>query len=54
MEQERSNTASRKGKHFSRNERILMEGFLRAGMTGSEIAKDLILVMMRHVAHSIN
>ncbi len=41
MEQERSNTASRKGKHLSRNERILMEGFLRAGMTRSEIAIQL-------------
>ncbi len=41
MEQERSNTASRKGKHLNRNERILMEGFLRAGMTRSEIAIQL-------------
>ncbi len=38
MEQERGNTASRKGKHLNRNERVLMEGFLRAGMTRSEIA----------------
>ncbi len=41
MEQERSNTALRKGKHLNRNERILMEGFLRAGMTRSEIAIQL-------------
>ncbi|MEI6890565.1 MAG: hypothetical protein V5783_00200 [Pontiella sp.] len=41
MEQERSNTALRKGKHLNRNERILMEGFLRAGMSESNIVKEL-------------
>jgi len=38
MEQEKGNTPSRKGKHLNRNERILIEGFLTAGMSESEIA----------------
>jgi IS30 family transposase len=41
MEQEKGNTASRKGKHLNRNERILMEGFLKARMAKSEIARQL-------------
>lgn len=41
MEQRKGNTPSRKGKHLNRNERILIEGFLRAGMAESEIARLL-------------
>lgn len=41
MEQEKGSTPSRKGKHLDRNERILIEGFLRAGLTKSEIAREL-------------
>jgi IS30 family transposase len=41
MEQNKSNTPLRKGKHLNRNERILIEGFLKAGMTESEIAGQL-------------
>ena len=41
MEQKKGNTPSRKGKHLNRNERILIEGFLKAGMTESKIARQL-------------
>ena len=41
MEQEKDNTSSRKGKHLIRNERILIEGFLKAGTTVSWIAAEL-------------
>lgn len=41
MEQEKGNTPSRKGKHLNRNDRILIEGFLRAGMAESTIARQL-------------
>lgn len=41
MEQQKGNTPSRKGKHLNRNERILIEGFLKAGMDESEIADQL-------------
>lgn len=41
MEQNKSNTPLRKGKHLNRNERILIEGFLKAGMTESKIASQL-------------
>lgn len=41
MEQEKDNTPSRKGKHLNRNERILIEGFLKAGMTPKWIALEL-------------
>ena len=41
MEQTKDNTPSRKGKHLNRNERILIEGFLKAGMNASEIASQL-------------
>lgn len=36
MEQNKGNTPDRKGKHLNRNERILIEGFLKAGMEESE------------------
>lgn len=38
MEQKKGNTPSRKGKHLNRNERILIEGFLKAGMAEAELA----------------
>jgi IS30 family transposase len=41
MEQRKGNTPSRKGKHLNRNERILIEGFLKAGMAEFEIARQL-------------
>ena len=41
MEQQKSITESRKGKHLNRNERILLEGFLKAGKTKSWIAEEL-------------
>jgi IS30 family transposase len=41
MEQKKGNTPLRKGKHLNRNERILIEGFLKAGMTKPEIAGQL-------------
>ncbi len=41
MEQEKGNTPSRKGKHLNRNERILIEGFLKSDMAESEIARQL-------------
>jgi len=41
MEQEKGNTASRKGKYLNRNERILIEGFLKAGMNKSDVARQL-------------
>jgi len=41
MEQENANTPVRKGKHLNWNERILIEGFLKAGMEESCIAKEL-------------
>jgi IS30 family transposase len=41
MERKKGNTPSRKGKHLNRNERILIEGFLRAGMEEPEIACQL-------------
>jgi len=41
MEQRKSNTPSRKGKHLNWNERILIEGFLKAGMSETNIAKEL-------------
>lgn len=41
MEQNKSNTPSRKGKYLNWNERILIEGFLKAGMTISQIAEQL-------------
>ncbi len=39
MEQEKGNTPSRKGKHLNRNERILMEGLLKAGIAKAEISR---------------
>lgn len=41
MEQGKGSTPSRKGKHLNRNERILIEGFLKAGMAESDIAGQL-------------
>ena len=41
MEQKKGNTPSRKGKHLNFNERILMEGFLKAGLSESNIAREL-------------
>lgn len=41
MEQKKGNTPSRKGKHLNRNERILIEGFLKVGMAESDIASQL-------------
>lgn len=41
MEQKEGSTPSRKGKYLNRNERILIEGFLRAGKTRSWIAAAL-------------
>lgn len=41
MEQQKANTPSRKGKHLNRNERILIEGFLKAGMAERDIASQL-------------
>ena len=41
MEQQKVNTPSRKGKHLNRNERILIEGFLKAGMAARDIAIQL-------------
>jgi len=41
MKQEKGNTHTRKGKHLNRNERILIEGLLKAGMTKSDIARHL-------------
>lgn len=42
MEQKKGSTPSRKGKHLNRNERILIEGFLKAGMAEPEIARQLV------------
>ena len=41
MEQGKGITRTRKGKHLNRNERILIEGFLRAGRDGPWIADQL-------------
>jgi len=41
MEQDKGSTPSRKGKHLNWNERILIEGFLKAGMSESNIAGEL-------------
>ena len=41
MEQEKDNTTSRKGKHLNRNERFLIEGFLKAGIEVQRIAQAL-------------
>lgn len=41
MEQEKGSTKTRKGKHLNRNERILIEGFLRAGRGEPWIATQL-------------
>ena len=41
MEQAKSRTPSRKGKHLNRNERILIEGFLREGRDEPWIAAEL-------------
>jgi IS30 family transposase len=41
MEQNEGSTPHRKGKHLNRNERILIEGFLKAGMAESAIARQL-------------
>ncbi|VGO20877.1 hypothetical protein [Pontiella sulfatireligans] len=41
MEQGKGSTQTRKGKYLNRNERILIEGFLKAGMSESNIAKEL-------------
>ena len=41
MEQQNANTPARKSKHLNWNERILIEGFLKAGMSESNIAKEL-------------
>ncbi|MEI6892164.1 MAG: hypothetical protein V5783_08340 [Pontiella sp.] len=41
MEQGKDSTQTRKGKYLNWNERILIEGFLRAGMSESNIAKEL-------------
>ncbi len=41
MEQKNDNTPSRKGKHLNWNERILIEGFLKAGLLESKIASLL-------------
>ncbi len=41
MEPEKESTQARKGKYLNWNERILIEGFLKAGMSESNIAKEL-------------
>ncbi len=41
MEQEKDSIQTRKGKYLNWNERILIEGFLKAGMSESNIAKEL-------------
>ena len=41
MEQGKGSTQTRKGKYLNWNERILIEGFLKAGMSESNIAKEL-------------
>ena len=41
MEQAKGSILSRKGKHLNRNERILIEGFLRAGRAEPWIADQL-------------
>ncbi len=41
MEQQKTNTQERKGKHLTWNERILIEGFLKAKMTRGWITKEL-------------
>ena len=41
MEQKKANTQTRKGKYLNWNERILIEGLLKAGMSESDIAKQL-------------
>ena len=41
MEQQKGNTQARKGKHLNWNERILIEGFLKAKMTRLWIAGEL-------------
>jgi IS30 family transposase len=41
MEQQKGNTSARKGKHLNFNERILIEGFRKAGMSDLNIAREL-------------
>jgi len=41
MEQQKSSIPTRKGKHLNFNERILIEGFRKAGMSESDIARQL-------------
>ncbi|RKX45885.1 MAG: hypothetical protein DRP64_04025 [Verrucomicrobia bacterium] len=41
MEQGKRNTSSRKGKHLTHSERILIEAFLKAGAGPSRIAREL-------------
>jgi len=41
MEQQNANTPTRKGKHLNFNERILIEGFRKVGMSDSNIANEL-------------
>ena len=41
MEQGKGSTQTRKGKYLNWNERVLIEGFLKAGMSESNIAKQL-------------
>ena len=41
MERKNGVTPSRKGKHLNWNERILIEGFLTAGLLDSKIARLL-------------
>ena len=41
MEQQKANTTARKGKHLNWNDRILIEGFLKAKMTRLWIAEEL-------------
>jgi len=41
MEQQKANTQARKGKHLNWNERILIEGFLKAKMTRLWISEEL-------------
>ncbi len=41
MEQQKANTQARKGKHLNWNERILIEGFLKAKMSRGWITKEL-------------
>ena len=41
MEHEKGSTPTRKGKYLNWNDRILIEGFLKVGMSQSTIAKEL-------------